>query len=274
MKTNKRIFAVVLALVMMLSMATVAFAAGTGTITIKNAANGVTYTFYRVFDMENSADLIYKTNAKWADFVGENGAGTGYVSVDADGIVRAADLNTEADAKMFASLVANAGIAEDLAVTAGTNTDNAIFDASTGILTITGMEHGYYVVKSSRGTIFTVDTLNSDNLEIAEKNDYLPQFKKEVQEDSTSVYGETNDAEIGQAMKFKLTITAAAGQDTYSITDTMANMEFIALESVTINPASDNKSITDITSSATDNTFTITLSDSTRQSLKDILGIL
>ena len=50
----KKLFAVLLALTLVLSMGTIAFAAGTGTITITNAVDGADYEVYKMLSFAPS----------------------------------------------------------------------------------------------------------------------------------------------------------------------------------------------------------------------------
>ena len=81
MKTTKKIFALLLALAMVLSMAVTAFAdAATpvataltdkGHITILGSASGVQYTIYRIFDIAKvtpDGAHVFIVNEKWETF--------------------------------------------------------------------------------------------------------------------------------------------------------------------------------------------------------------
>ena len=68
MKKIKKIFALLIAMVMVLGMSTSVFAAGTGSITVKNATKGYEYKAYKVFDATytgtgTSAKVSYTTPA-------------------------------------------------------------------------------------------------------------------------------------------------------------------------------------------------------------------
>ena len=74
MKRMRSIFALLLALVMMLALGTTAFADGetTGSITIDNAVTGKTYSIYKIFDLDSHNEgytaLTYKVDTDWAGF--------------------------------------------------------------------------------------------------------------------------------------------------------------------------------------------------------------
>ena len=58
------------------------------------------------------------------------------------------------------------------------------------------------------------------NVTMHEKNS-IPQIEKEVQEDSTSDYGDDNDADVGDVVNFQTTITAERGGINYVLHDKM-----------------------------------------------------
>ena len=96
------------------------------------------------------------------------------------------------------------------------------------------LDLGYYLVDSTLGTLCSLDTTNPD-VTIEEKN-AVPTNEKEVEEDSTNAYGKTNDADIGQTVNFKSTITAQAGAENYLFHDKMsAGLTFTAVTKVTLN---------------------------------------
>ena len=56
MKTMKKIAGLLLAMVMVLSMITSVFAAGTNSITVNDAQKGETYKIYKMMDLNVNAD--------------------------------------------------------------------------------------------------------------------------------------------------------------------------------------------------------------------------
>ena len=96
MKTIKRISCLLLALALILALSVTAFAAGTNSITVKNAVKDQEYKLYKMLDLVvNDAHTAYSytVNSAWANFFkaaeGETPAGKGltYVNIDAQGYV-------------------------------------------------------------------------------------------------------------------------------------------------------------------------------------------
>lgn len=232
MKLSRKILSLVLALVMVMGLAATAFAEGeTGSITIKDAVVGQTYTIYQILDLEsyNAEKKIYayKANPAWEGWLRDTQ--TAYVSFNAQGYVTWKD---GADAGAFAKAAQK--YAKDNSIT---NQGNETANATT--VSFTDLDLGYYLVDSTRGTLCSLDTTNP-SVEMNEKNE-APINVKTVEEDSTGDYGEKNDADIGQTVNFKSVITAQPGAEKYVFHDIMSN-------GLTLNKASimiDNVAVTD-----------------------------
>lgn len=229
MKRTKRIASVLLALVMALSLITTAFAAGeTGSITIDNAVVGQTYTIYQILDLESynkdSGAYAYKATAAWRDFINGADVKSVYVNVDAQGYVTWVK---KADVAAFAKLAQKYAADHNIA-NQGTKT------ADSTTVEFINLDLGYYLVDSTLGTICSLDTTNP-SVTIKEKN-AAPTNVKEVEEDSTSKYGTANDADIGQTVNFKSTITAQAGAENYVFHDKMsAGLQYTGVTGITLN---------------------------------------
>ena len=93
MKLLKKYFGILLAMIMVLSMSTVAFAAhgtndNSGSITINDAEKGHTYNAYQVLVLESyntdAGAYSYKANGAWKNWLESQKQ---YVSIDAQGYV-------------------------------------------------------------------------------------------------------------------------------------------------------------------------------------------
>ena len=231
MKHVKRIVGFVLALAMVLALSAGVFAADEkGSITIDNAVMGQSYTIYRILELEsyNTADKAYsyKSTAAWSEFVNGSDVKNVYLKVNELGYVTWVE---GADEAAFAKLVQQYAAAHAEKVgNQGTQ------EAKSTTVKFENLELGYYLVDSTLGTLCSLDTTNPD-VTIEEKN-AVPTNEKEVEEDSTNAYGKTNDADIGQTVNFKSTITAQAGAENYLFHDKMsAGLTFTAVTKVTLN---------------------------------------
>jgi len=207
----KKMFSLALALIMALALCVPTFAIGDetvnkdddhdiGIINIVNARKDETYNLYRIFDLESynnaTSAFSYKINSKWGDWAKLQ---TDYVTVDSQGYVTWKEGASAAD---FAKLALAYAKENQIAAEA---TETATAD---GAIDFEGLTLGYYLMDSSLGTLCALDSTNS-YVDIYEKNS-VPTVTKEVMEDSTSQFGESNTADIGQIVDFKSTITIPA----------------------------------------------------------------
>lgn len=217
MKRTKRIASVLLALVMALSLITIAFAAGeNGSITIDNAVVGQTYTIYQILDLESydakAGAYAYKATTAWNAFINSDAIKGPYVNVDAQGYVTWVK---KADVAAFAKLAQKYAADHNI-----TNQGTKTADSTT--VEFTNLDLGYYLVDSTLGTICSLDTTNP-SVTIKEKNSQ-PTVDKQVQENSDGTWGDTNDANIGDTVNFKTTINVVDGQPkNYVLHDKMSD---------------------------------------------------
>ena len=215
MKKATKILALLLALVLTMGLGVTAFAAGTNTITVKNAVKGQRYELYKILDLVVNDDhtaYSYAVNSEWANFFkSPDGKGLTYVNIDELGYVTWKD---GADVAAFAKDAEE--FAKELTAL------DTITATTDGDIIFNNLDAGYYLVTSTLGTKATVGTTpGNPNPEIQEKNQ-VPANEKTVEEDSTGKYGPTNDADIGQTVNFKSTITAQPGAENYVFEDTMS----------------------------------------------------
>ena len=263
MKTMKRISCLLLALALILALSVTAFAEGeTGSITISDAVVGQTYTIYQILDLESynaSANAYaYKATTAWNTFINSDAIKGTYVEVDAQGYVTWKD---GADAAAFAKAAQK--YAKDNSIT-----NQGSVTATTTSVSFTGLDLGYYLVDSTLGTLCSLDTTNPDVV-MEEKNE-VPVNVKTVEEDSTGNYGEKNDADIGQTVNFKSTITAQAGAENYVFHDTMSSgLTYTGVTGITLNGATVDASNYTVSAPAADgDTFDVTFTQTFCDTLK------
>ena len=222
----KKFVSVLLALAMTLALSVSALAAsGTnndnGKITINNAVVGQTYTIYQILKLESyntdSGAYSYKATDAWKSFVEGATVKNIYMSTDTQGYVTWVK---DADVAAFAKLAQAYAVGHKIA-NQGNKVAAAAGDEKTTTVEFTDLNLGYYLLDSSMGTLCSLNTTHTEVV-IQEKN-AEPTNVKTVEEDSTpGVYGEKNDADIGQTVNFKSTITAQPGAENYVFEDTMS----------------------------------------------------
>ncbi len=249
MKQVRKLASVLLALVMALALTATAFAEGeTGSITINDAVKDQTYTIYQILDLESyntsTNAYSYKATTAWNTFINSDAIKGTYVEVDAQGYVTWKD---GADVAAFAKAAQK--YAKDNSTTI---TNQGSVTATTTTVSFSGLNLGYYLVDTTLGTLCSLDTTNP-NVVMQEKNE-APTNVKTVEEDSTGNYGEKNDADIGQTVNFKSTITAQAGAENYVFHDTMsAGLTYTGVTGITLNgTAVDASNYTVVTEGLTD----------------------
>ena len=252
MKNMTRVLALLLALILVLGLVVTGFAddggtTGTGKITINNAVAGQTYTIYKILTLESynaeagKEAYSYKPASEaWKTFL-TTGEGKDYVNITADnnadnveaGYVTWKNITSETEVEKQARVAEFA----KKALAYAKNTSNNIGATKTqenvteGTVTFDGLPLGYYLLDSSLGTLCSLDTTKPEAA-ITEKN-AVPENKKLVQEDSkvgtADEYGTKNDADIGQTVNFKSTITLPKGASNVKYHDTMdTNLELDA----------------------------------------------
>lgn len=217
MKMFKKLAGLLLAMIMVFSMSTVAFAAqgtndNSGSITINDAVEGHTYNAYQILVLESynttgDGAYSYKANDDWKGWLEDQKK---YVAIDAQGYVTWVE---GADAAAFAK----AALAH--ATATGIKPD-ATKTADGTAVSFTGLNLGYYLIDTTLGTLCSLDT-TTPNVEMQEKNE-VPSQKKEVQEDSDGTWGDENTAEIGDTVNYRTTISAKKGAQGYVLHDVMS----------------------------------------------------
>jgi len=228
MKNMKKLLALVLAIMMVMSLAITAFAAegeegGEGetvnnSITIANAKVGETYEIYKMLDLvvDDESDpkaYTYTVNSDWAAFFAEGGAGYQYVTINEAGAVSINETNDSDNMIAFAK-AAEAWATEAIRVDKITATEgNAVV--------FENLENGYYLITSTLGTKAMIETTpDKEAVSVNEKNP-VDSIEKEVKEDSTGAFGKENDAQVGDTVEFKTTVTLQPHTTNVKVHDTM-----------------------------------------------------
>ena len=247
MSNTRKLVSLLLAVVLTLGLTALGYAEGeTGSITINDAVVGQTYTIYQILDLESynaSANAYaYKATTAWNTFINSDAIKGTYVNVDDQGYVTWVK---DADAAAFAKAAQK--YAKDNSIT-----NQGSVTATTTTVSFTGLDLGYYLVDTTLGTLCSLDTTNP-NVVMEEKNE-VPTNVKTVEEDSTGNYGEKNDADIGQTVNFRSTITAQAGAENYVFHDTMsAGLTYTGVTGITLNGTTvDASNYTVVTEGLTD----------------------
>ncbi len=273
MKNTRKIFSVLLAIVLVFAMTIPAFAEETtGTITISKPIAGQTYTAYQMLTFTPAAGAtdagIYKVAAGWETFFATDGDGADYFNVDeTDGTVTLIDKDNADLAALAKAAVAYAKDTNNNVAVAATATPTAGENGEVADVVFSGLALGYYAIDTTLGTVCALTNTNSDET-LFEKN-FVPTIDKVVEEDSSSSWGKVNDAEIGDTVKFKTTVTVKPGATKYVVHDKMeAGLTFnddIKIEGL---EKGEDKDYTVSTSCDDNCTFEITFTETYLSSVK------
>ena len=233
MKKMRKIFALLIAMVMVLSMSTMAFAAedeepaaaATGSITVKNATLGYEYKAYKVFDATYEGDKVsYKTPAANASLLDDTLFGWS-TAADEDGNISVWALEDAAEADIIDWVKANYASFGGTAI-------NGTWDEANSTVTFSGLDFGYYYITSGLGSVVTIDSAVPTQ-DVYDKNETTPvdPTKTIVSVDGTEKDEVTAaDAHVGSVVGFKLAgstnnwIDKDTIRESWSITDTPTNM--------------------------------------------------
>lgn len=209
MKTMKKLTCVMVALVLMLALCVTAFAAETGSITVDNPSNGVTYTAYKIFDVVYNTDktaysytIALNPKSPWYDVVATYDGVT--LTPAATGDVSIVTKNDNFSAAKFSNLLR----------TNITGKSGIDLNAAGGKATASGLDLGYYLVVGANEALANLTTTNP-SVTIHDKND-VPFDKVDDKE----------SVEIGEVVNYtingKVPDTTGFTSYEYTITDTMS----------------------------------------------------
>ena len=213
MKNARKLFSLLLALVMVFALATTAFAAETGTITVDNPIADQTYTAYKIFDVTYNSDktaysYTIKNTSEWfttvQSYAAKENSGMTLTQVNGSTTYNVTTAGAFSAPDFAAALKA--------AVTGKTGTE--LTAQADGTVSVSNLPLGYYFVTSSTGALCNLTTTNP-TATIHDKND-MPFDKVD---DKVS-------ADVGETVNYTITgkVPDDTGFDTYTylITDTMS----------------------------------------------------
>lgn len=190
-----------------------------GKITINEAVVGQKYDIYQVLELESynttASAYAYKATTAWANFVASDAIKNVYLKTDDDGYVTWVGEDTAERAQEFAKLACKYAKTNSISATKSATA------TTTTTVEFTELNLGYYLIDSTLGMLCSLDTTNP-TVEMEEKNE-VATVDKEVKEDSTGNYGESNDDDIGATVYYKTTIHAKKGAQSYVLHDVMSS---------------------------------------------------
>ena len=229
----KKLLSILLALVMILSLATTAFAqtvdsenGGSAKITIENASKGETYELFKLFGatINEDADSIAYTGTVPTELAT-------YFVADANGYISATNAAKKAgtDGTLSDNELSEAAVDALKAWADAQTTPTASAISEGGALEFTNLEYGYYVVTTTQnnGLAITVDS-TKPNATIYDKNTTVPkELTKDVAPENVYI-GET----VTYTVKFKTANYSGTKKIiSYTIGDTLP--DFLSNENVT-----------------------------------------
>jgi len=256
MKTMRKVFALIMALSMVMALVVTANAAGNGTITITNAAKGETYKIYKLFDATYAknaeGDVVTDTNGKpitayygtiptgefsLTEGEGDEATTVKYKLTDYFEYYKTSENDKAGNYIQLRNGVNEADLFKALKAWAnkqGSPSGSQVANGSA--LTFSELDYGYYVITSTLGTgaSITVDSANP-SADVIDKNPTTPinDLKKETSEDQKSV-------KIGDTVNY----TVSFGTANYS---TDENGNSTAITKYTIEDNFAGGSLTNIT---------------------------
>lgn len=236
-KNMKRVASLLLALIMVFAMTVTGFAdedsndaaREKGSIVISGVSESVTYEIYKLLNLKSydkeKGTYAYEIEGDWAGFF-EQEQIKSFIG-ETEGVLTWKAGDSAEHTEEFAKLAL--AYAEENSInpvkSSKNNEDFSISESeepesSTKIGTFSGLDLGYYLVDSTMGALCGLTTTNPVGY-ITAKN-IEPKIEKQVKEDSTSQWGESNTADIGQTVEYRATIYVHDGAQNYVMHDKMS----------------------------------------------------
>ena len=212
----KKFLSLIMVLALVLSLGATAFATeNTGSITITNATIDQTYTVYKIFDAsiklatdgENAEAVSYSIESDSQFFEALFGDGTAdntYFTYNANtgSVEKKKGVNDSELIKYLTDLVKNGSYAPIVAPVKAENDE----------LKFEGLPYGYYLITSSLGAAVTINS-NTPDVEVIDKNqepggDFDKLVQTGVDEDGEPIWGESNSANIGDKVTYRIAFEA------------------------------------------------------------------
>ncbi len=227
MKQFKTLVALVLALMLTLSVASVAFAADAdGSIEVKSTHKGQEYELYQLFDattiegrVDDGAGISYKLMSGKTDFKAGTLDGATWFKLDDGGNVVIKD-----DTAAAAITDDNADFIAWAKAYGKKTGDTIEASADDAEVKWTGLAEGYYFISTTTGSLVTIDSIKP-NAEVQDKNPGTSIDKKitGATEGSIDDDGKNALAQVGTDVSYESRIPISRGAYNYKFTDVMTD---------------------------------------------------
>lgn len=239
MKLIKKIAAIMFAFMMVFTLSSNVNAeetTGTGKIIINPANPSQTYKVYRIlklesYDKDKGLYSYVKTGDLWDGFIDEQTQDSGCLKINSDGYVTFKEDNPSQETmRAFTKKALDYATSKSIHATKEGTTG-----ANDKIVTIDGLDLGYYLVGSTTGALCSLTTTNPEEA-ITDKNNVPTVNKQVLVKTNPDTYGQKNSVSIGDHVQFKTTINVKPGAKNYILHDKMdSNLKFVDIRDVSTN---------------------------------------